>query len=99
MNLGGIVKKLNVVAVAVAMLFASAAFAGELGGLVRKPKPMQGEKPGSSRGELTQEKTNRVAVATRQATVASNSHGGFRAPTAQAVMKADYVVPPSNEGE
>ena len=97
MNWGGIVKKLNVLAVTVAMLFVPVAFAGDLGGVVRGPNHVQGEKLDSGLGELTQQEINRVVAASQQ----TASSGATRSPSmrTQNVMKVDYKVPPSNEGE
>jgi hypothetical protein len=95
-ELGGIVKKLNALAVTLAMLFVPVAFADDLGGVVQDPNhyndaefignALLGEKLDSGLGELTQAEIDRVVTAYRRKVTASNKYsstgGGFRATSA-----------------
>ena len=92
-------KKLNVLAVIVAMLVAPLAFADDLGDVGENPNHVQGEKLDTGLGELTQQEIDRVVAASRPTIMALNSQSTVPAARTQAAMKAGYQVPPSNEGE
>jgi hypothetical protein len=97
---GGIVKKLNVLAVTIAMLSVPVAFACGVSDGVHNTNHVQGEKLDSGLGELTQAEINRiVAAASKRTVVASMSYAGYSPKKVPDVMRADYKVPPSNEGE
>jgi hypothetical protein len=76
---GGIVKKLNVLAVTIAMLSAPVAFAC-------------GVSDGAHNAKI-------VAATSKRSVVAPMSHTGHSPKRVPDVMRADYKVPPSNEGE
>jgi hypothetical protein len=78
------VKKLNVLAVMVAMLFVPVAFADDLGDVVQDPShycdpefignALLGEKLDSGLGELTQAEIDRVVATSRRAVIASSEY-------------------------
>jgi hypothetical protein len=98
-NKGEIVKKLDVLVVTVAMLFAPLAFADKAGGVVQNPNRVLGEKLDSGLGNLTQAEIDRIVAASKRKATASNGRSGSAAVSLHAALKADYRVPPSNEGE
>jgi hypothetical protein len=81
---GEIVKKLNVLAVTVAMLFVPVAFANDLDGAMQDPNhycdpefignALLGEKLDSGLGEITQQEIDRVVAASRRTVTASNKY-------------------------
>lgn len=105
-------KKINALAVTVAMLFVPMAFADDLRGVAQNANSVQGEKLDSGLGamvlgekldsglgELTQAEIDRIVTAAQQRSAGSNTRSEFRATMALAAMQPDYQVPPSNEGE
>jgi hypothetical protein len=78
------VKKLNVLAVMVAMLFVPVVFAADQGDVARDPNhycdpefignALLGEKLDSGLGEITQQEIDRVVAASRQTVTASNKY-------------------------
>jgi hypothetical protein len=111
-ELGEIVKKLNALAVTLAMLFVPAAFADDLGGVVQDRNhycdpefignALPGEKLDSAPGEVTREEIDRVAATLRRKMTSSNEYRyGYYSDSGipPAVMNTGHEVPPSNEGE